>query len=63
MKNAINLRLVWWFVMASDGQYSKSVIACDPKIRGLAICHLDGMCSTCDYAKKYEDEHLEERGL
>ena len=43
--------------MATDGQYSKRVISCDPRIRGLAICHIGEKCSVCDHAKKYEDEH------
>ena len=43
-----------------DGEFVKPVIACDPKIRGLAICHTDGYCSSCGFAAKYRDEHPEE---
>jgi len=40
--------------MAVDGQYSHTVMVCDGKIRGTAICHNDGKCSECDYAYKHE---------
>lgn len=37
-----------------DGKFSHGpVIPCDPKIRGTAICHLDGKCSVCPYALAY----------
>lgn len=44
--------------MAVDRQYSRNVLACDGKIRGTAICHINGRCSICKYAYKYE--HPEE---
>ena len=43
-----------------DGEFAKPIIACNPKIRGLAICHTDGYCSSCGFAAKYRDEHPEE---
>ena len=40
--------------LPTDGQFTMpSVIPCDPKIRGTAICHLDGKCSICPIAKAY----------
>lgn len=43
--------------MASDGQYSVPVLACHLPLRGFAICSLDGKCSSCQFAIKYEEEH------
>lgn len=46
--------------MAIDGQYStkKELIFCNPKIRGgMTVCFFDERCSTCDFAKKYEDAY------
>jgi hypothetical protein len=45
-------------MMADDYQYSKQILACDPRIRGTAICHLNGRCSVCIFAYRYE--HPEE---
>lgn len=46
--------------MATDNQYSHSILACDPVIRGTAICHNDGKCSECIFAYRYEhpEEHV-----
>ena len=41
--------------MAEDYQYSRPILACDPKIRGTAICHTNGKCSQCGFAQKYEN--------
>lgn len=39
--------------MASDGQYAQpGLIAC--KIRGTAICHIQGQCKGCVFAWKHE---------
>ncbi len=35
---------------AEDEEYSHHIIACDPEVRGFAICTLDGKCKTCPYA-------------
>jgi len=43
-----------------NGEFARPVTACNPKIRGLAICHLDGFCDSCGFAAKYRDEHPEE---
>ena len=41
--------------MATDNQYSTPLLACDPKIRGTAICHTNGKCSQCGFAHRYEN--------
>ena len=41
--------------VATDNQYSTPLLACDPKIRGTAICHTNGKCSQCGFAQKYEN--------
>ena len=48
--------------MAYDGQYvgKRALIACKKELGGLIICHLDGKCSGCSRAEKYEEEHSEE---
>lgn len=43
-----------------NGEFARPVTACNPKIRGLAICHLDGFCGSCGFAAKYRDGHPEE---
>lgn len=40
--------------MATDNQYSTPLLACDPKIRGTAICHTNGKCSQCGFAARHE---------
>jgi len=48
--------------MAIDGQYSnkKELVFCAPKIRGgMTVCFLNEQCSTCGFAKRYDDEHPE----
>jgi len=35
---------------AVNGQYSHKIIACDPKVRGFAICTRNEECETCPYA-------------
>ena len=47
-------------IMATDNQYSRSILACDPRIRGTAICHIEGKCSGCIFAHRYEhpDEQI-----
>jgi len=40
--------------MAIDGQYARPLIACAAEIRGTAICHLNGQCSVCVFARRYE---------
>ena len=41
-----------------NGEFAdKTVIACDPRLRGFAICHYNGMCRSCAHAKKFRVEH------
>lgn len=42
-----------------DGEFARPVTACNPKIRGLAICHFDSRCRSCTHAKKFRDENPE----
>jgi hypothetical protein len=47
--------------MAVDNQYSRHVLACAAEIRGTAICHINGKCSECVFARR--DAHPEETTL
>ena len=42
--------------MVINGQYADPIIACTIPSRGTAICHTNGACSVCDFAKEYEAE-------
>jgi|GEM_PF-5914198 len=40
--------------VAVDNQYSTDIKVCDPRIRGSAVCNMDGKCSVCVHANKFE---------
>lgn len=47
------------------GKHGTRIIACDPKVRkGTGICHWNGDCDNCKFAKEYAEEtKAKEAGL
>jgi len=43
-----------------NGEFAKDITSCDPRLRGMAICHLKRQCESCPHAIKFRDEHPEE---
>lgn len=43
---------------AEDEQYAHRIIACDPKVRGFAICTRDARCKTCPYALAHQNPDI-----
>jgi len=46
--------------VAVDNQFSTDIKVCDPRVRGSAVCNIDGKCSVCAYAEKFEhpEKHI-----
>lgn len=41
--------------IAVDQQYVTLVKICRSDVRNMDVCHVDGKCSSCDFAKKFEN--------
>lgn len=41
-----------------DGYYAHRIIACDPEVRGFAICTRDAKCKTCPHALAHNNPDI-----